>query len=428
MMVHRDGIDGQHPRPHSQGQRKRHRSISAIVSENRGFGWGGYQSLSRSVPSEPDESSAPIAKSRDYESPVGRCGCGLAFLGKVAHFCWRLLPVILFVLLVIATGHNSHSLWTLNPGESRVVDLPRGEALSRLVRIHRVSNNQGNLSVYHFALGCPPLSSSTAIETAMNVHLGSGDYTFEEYFLNVGSTVSVKLTLSQGGAILALIKGESALDRWMLEDNDNEGSRSHIVSDYAYAGGKSSAHISYIANNADTYAIAYNNALQSSAVGEVVVSIRSTTFDLQGKHPTCSPDESDCSIGLGLGESGSCIILQVSSLPEGLDLSTSDSIVSVDIMTHRRWGMILVLSALPILLSFLIWGSSDNRCLGAGSTPHDSTGASPATSSLSSFVPSSIRPAPPHPITADVVNVNYQSISNLPVAVPVQAATNAVHD
>lgn len=125
------------------------------------------------------------------------------------------LPVYIFVGLLLMSGWSRYGYqWTLHPGESRVIHTPLGSYLTESVRIH-CDGEVGAFEVYRSGQPCPSLSGPrTELTNKYSMNVSFGDYEYDRYYLNRGSTIEVILSALSGEARLQVFSGFSSFLCW----------------------------------------------------------------------------------------------------------------------------------------------------------------------------------------------------------------------
>jgi len=255
----------------------------------------------------------------------------------------------------------------MNPGESRRVIVPGGSTLTKSVSIrHRESGKDGgDVTVWRKSGSCPTLSGPPVeLRESHRMVLSPGDYEYDYYHLNPGSTVDATLAPSRGGASLLLIKGKGGFDRWVANPDDVENSGGFITKAFSSSRFRP-ARVSFKATAADTYYVAYDNAMGRTTEVAADVSVTLTTYDAAKMRPlppsSCSPERSSCSVGFDLPKSAGCIVVRA-EIPhsfvesDGGVRNEQGATATVEIVTHRRWSVIMLLCVIALLLSHLFCG------------------------------------------------------------------------
>jgi hypothetical protein len=229
----------------------------------------------------------------------------------------------------------------MNKGETRQV-----ETRTRLIRNVEITSASGaapgmEISIFALDSNCPPLTGpKVSLNQTYGMSLDSGDYQYDYFYLNTGSTLEVSLEQGTGATNMYLLQGMYVLDRAM-DDNDDSSFRSLSIMQ-KFVGSNSQGSLQITVSKSATYIAVYENA--SSSISKASVSIHGvlTSYNLKGHSPIPSSwcDGPTCTV---TRRGHPCILVQANQQEVG-----------VTIVAERRWGAILSLALLlPLLLGFI---------------------------------------------------------------------------
>lgn len=265
--------------------------------------------------------------------------------------CWIL--AFLFPLAFISFA-GTHDEWTMHPGSSRRVVI--SSLLTSSVEIHRLNSDteDGQLLIYSVENTCPPLTGPNITEAfAYEKEIKPGQFVYNIYFLNPGSTIDVVVDAHQAGARIYLFRGESSFNTWAREPGeykDNPITRSKAYDDPDFGPG----HITYTSYQAEVFYVVYQNPFQKKAELTATVRRTLTTYDLKDKEPIppsmCSNNGTTCEVYLKAW-TAVCIVVQAeSSARTGTVALNTNNIVTVDVKGHRRWSTVIIVCAVPVII------------------------------------------------------------------------------
>ena len=305
---------------------------------------------------------------------------------------WSFLSVFLLIIMVFVS--HVDETWTFNAGETRRVSANRFFD-SRIQIQSQVANG---IEVYDLHGACPPLSGPTVpLDESWTVKLAPGDYQFDYFFLNQGSSLNMTYHQGKGATNISIFRGKQALRSLQNNVDDDDTLASPVLK--RYAGASQTATISFTPSKSDVYVLVYDNASTSAGSATVSYHIDLTTFDLSKQTP--SPDCSlTCTVDLHFG-GGDCILLKA---PSG--------IVTVHITAVRKWWLIVVIAILPLAIAI-------SRQAHRNAFPHDSL-RPPSTNPEATLQPTSPDENVIHADTVDYESIPIIPAENVyPVAVPV---------
>jgi hypothetical protein len=259
-------------------------------------------------------------------------------------FC---LSIVILIALLAFSQLDTN--WTLNAGETRHVKLPVLNS-----RIHISTDDKIGVRVYDFpSKECPSLTGPTVtLEDENTLHLGTGDYQYDYFFLNKGSVLNLDFHQTKGATNIFILRGESNLQRlegYTDDDDDDHLRRQALKKRYVAEGGHSSGSLQYTAKQNNVYMIVYDNVSPATTgIISVHYTITLTTYNLHGQEPVCDESVDTCSIDLP--NRRRCILVQAISDSGG---HTSDEIVSVEVTGTRCWSFLLFYSAMPFIFFLL---------------------------------------------------------------------------
>lgn len=237
--------------------------------------------------------------------------------------------------------------WILNAGESRRIS---PAFLTDKVNLQvEWDSHQDGVDVSLYALhSCPPLTGPpVSVSNQHYMTLGRGDYQYDYFYLNAGSTMSANFAQSQGSSEVLLLRGSDILSRLKghSDDIDWEDIDRGAISTWYISSGSTSKTVNFRADRTDIYILLYDNP--SSSIGKLSMScsMKLTTYNLKGHPPICSDAVTTACPPIETKGAG-CIIVDTtpgSSAEQGGE-------VSLRITGKRRWFAIFLWSTLPGLL------------------------------------------------------------------------------
>jgi hypothetical protein len=317
---------------------------------------------------------------------------------------WSFFSIILMVVLLVSSSVTE--TWTLNPGETRRVNV-RGW-FTRELRV--ASQTPQSVNIYSIADNCPSLTGPPLLLSATsNIKLAPDDYQYDYVYLNKGSMIDINVTQKYGSTNVMILKGYDSLQDVDEEDDDESFTKRAILA--RFAGEGTTVRVQYAVVSSDTYVLLYDNA--STEKGRFVVSyaVNGTTYDLSGRAPVSSSSPLECDLPLGT-KANACILIQ--ALGEGS--TESKEAKTIYLSSEKRWSTILIASTIPILLGLLL----KCRSFLGGSSPLDAQ--ADTYESIPPVLPTSTVPSAPAQVDTD----DYASIpivagaDVVPLAVPVE--------
>jgi hypothetical protein len=279
-----------------------------------------------------------------------------------------LLTILLNLSLMKLSDGNQ--TWVLNPGESHQV--PQNMLANR---VFVTSGAELDVRVYSMEGACPPLTGARlSFSDQLHIKLAEDDYQYDYFHLNQGSKINMEVTPSAGSLNIYLMQGQHFL-RQLKRSSFTPGSNQYLRSIFAYA--DRPIKLRYQVLETDTYVLFYDNASTHSAQFNVSYDLSLTAYDLSDHKPICeNADSNNCVIKYPGFRQKECVLVQAA------ESSSGDAVVTVQIRQRRRYGWIIFLSALPILLySILPCGNGQSRSSGYEALPDADadSGAMPPT-------------------------------------------------
>mmetsp|Transcript_9556 Transcript_9556/g.15922 ORF Transcript_9556/g.15922 Transcript_9556/m.15922 type:complete len:424 (+) Transcript_9556:216-1487(+) len=251
---------------------------------------------------------------------------------------------IFFMILLIISGVNED--WTLNAGETRKIQTKA----TLNTKVFVASNIPDSTSIYTFPGACPPLTGPlVSLESTQDISLAQGDYQYDYFYLNAGSSLDVTVGQESGATNVILVRGLAAVEDSNGQSDDDSFSFEGSLLVKKYAGAGQTAHVKYTVRDTDTYVVIYDNASNKHHGSKATVSynVTLTTYNLEGKEPV-----SDCagSLSCQINVGHDCILVR------------ADKEVTVHVSTSRRWGVLLLFSSIPILIGLCCLGRRHGCC------------------------------------------------------------------
>jgi hypothetical protein len=281
---------------------------------------------------------------------------------------WMAMLLTILLNLSLMKLSNGNQTWVLNPGESHQV--PQNMLADR---VFVTSGAELDVRVYSMEGACPPLTGSRlSLSDQQDIKLAEDDYQYDHFHLNQGSEIKMQVTPSSGSLNVYLLQGQNFL-RQLKQSSFTPGSNQYLRNVFAYAG--RSVKLSYQVLETDTYVLLYDNASTHSARFNVSYDLSLTTYDLSDQKPICeNADSNNCVVKYSGFRQKECVLVQA------VESSSVGDVVTVQIRQPRRYGWIIFLSALPILLySLLPCGRSQSRSSGYEALPEADNGDMPPT-------------------------------------------------
>jgi hypothetical protein len=350
---------GFHHHHHNQGNRNGWNNRSNVVVVNqqqRGYNPGSPWYTGRPLWSStnPQYRDAEFHSSERSERSSAIDGDARERLGgdeetRAPNKLCQALCLSIVILVALLAFSQLDTTWTLNVGETRHVRLP---VLNN--RIDISTDDKIGVRVYDFpGKECPSLTGPTVtLEDENTLHLGTGDYQYDYFFLNKGSVLNLDYHQTKGATNIFILRGESNLQRlegYTDDDDDDHFRRQALKKRYVAEGGHSSGSFQYTAKQNNVYMIVYDN-VSPATTGTILVHYTTTltTYNLHGQEPVCDESVDTCSIDLP--NRMRCILVQ--AISDSGD-HTSDEIVSVEVTGTRCWSFLLFYSAMPFIFFLL---------------------------------------------------------------------------
>ena len=225
---------------------------------------------------------------------------------------------------------NTSSLaksWTLNPGERRQVHVTQ---LNKELQI--TSSIAKGILLYGLDGACPALTGSrVTLNATQELHLDQGDYQYDYFYLNQGSSLDVTIDQYSGASNMFLLRGPISDDT-----ADTSFGQSAILKQYATKG--HTGRLQYTVPYSDTYVVVFDNASNSKGRASVKYHVDLTSYNLVGLLPFPCQTTNICTIDLE--KTHGCILIQ------------ADKLVTIHITSSRKWGKIAFWVALPLAIGF----------------------------------------------------------------------------
>ena len=264
-------------------------------------------------------------------------------------FCLVFILTICLPMILLRSSSGDHT-WDLNPAESHRIS---PAFLNKEISI--VTNGEIGVRVYAFKGHCPPLSGRPLnLSDKQTIRLHREEYDYINFYLNKGSTMDVEITNPTGSVNVYLLQG-----RRISQDVEEEFSFNPDYPDYLQkyhvASSNDKVKLHQTVETTDSYTLLYDNTDEGVSQISVLYKINLATYDLSHKSPKCAcgiahschgGKAHSCTLSSPIMPffGGQCLLLQAESSP------SLEDIVTVHITQHRRYGMIVFLSLLPILV------------------------------------------------------------------------------
>jgi hypothetical protein len=261
--------------------------------------------------------------------------------------CWGLvLSILVCIVLLALSGINA--TWTLNAGESRRIEIPILNRKILLSSSYISSTIRLDALVYDLKT-CPPLTGPpVSLNATRDITLGLGEYQYDYFFLNTGSTIDLTVEQSQGNSIIYILEGANALRRLETPSTDDDPFGKDIVVQGQVAAGDNVT-LSYKVKQSDIYALVYDNALTTTSDANLTAhyKVEMTTYELKNDEPICNSLRMKCE--LDHPDRGSCLLVQAYR-----EHSDHSQVVTVKVHGKRSWLQILIYSVLPYLIAIAL--------------------------------------------------------------------------
>ena len=339
--------------------------------------------------------------------------------GVVPALCYSVLLLIVLLSMSSTTKFidESHRTWTLRPGETRQVPVP--VLFNKDIQIWtttRQSSTDGDgfadggggiVNVYSIDGDCPPLTGPPVVleKGSRTLQLAKGDYQYDYFFLNQGSSLHVHVQQLQGSSNIHLMIGDQVLERLVHENRDYAyvgGFKDSLVRKFVTAAAPTTTtkgaeedpphqvSLDYTARETETYIVIYENAATRKG-GRGVLSVdyrvSLSSYDLQPYSPVCrvvhsnteaDDDDDDDDVystttaaAAAAAAVNACVLTKVSAVhgqgcllvqaaPTTTDYQSSSNSTSSAVSTiihvneTRRWIPLLLCSTVPFLLVITI--------------------------------------------------------------------------
>jgi len=314
----------------------------------------------------------PVHRADDDNCRNCCCCCGalclVAGCAAVTHQqakkCWGwslslLTSLVLFGIMLLVSGYQE--TWMLHAGENRAL-VP-----NRLLR-HVTIQADGNsipVDVFAFSNHCPSLKGPMVkAYYELDMDLSSGDYQYDYFHLNRDSQVHVTMTQYDGATNVHLLQGQDKIDEltshhsgsdydeW-LDDLLHRSKQTWMINTYQHQ--PRTAH--FRAMNSDEFVLVYDNPFASRSSLSVDLTLELTTYDVTGYTPYCSDVAYNrCSRKIPVKKI-TCMIVDAHA-------STTSEVVQVQLQGYRNYGILIMLSILPLVLfaCFRIYQSMMTCC------------------------------------------------------------------
>lgn len=314
--------------------------------------------------------------------------------GGCCHGLGTFLSIFLLLILIASSGMKND--WTMNAGETRRVQ-PSFFTKSVTITTATGSSNSGSSSsvnVYDLT-SCPALTGPVVtIQDSHTLTLGAGDYQYDYFYLNAGSTIQLKVmqqqqktgsSYSSSSTEVFFFQGQDKLNDLENGNADNQDAddfaRNALVQRYI-SGAGATASLMYRVKTTDVYILVYDNvSLYSSNMQSVIAvdyQVSLTSFDLSNQTPTCQEEETaggpslqECVVDYSMSGSGNrgCIIVQATG---GGGSVFQEAIVHVQVTGHRQWILLLFCASIPFFIGMFMthyYRRSHNINTGEGYEP-----------------------------------------------------------
>ena len=310
----------------------------------------------------------------------GGSAVGNHWLGVVPSVFYSILLLIAFLSLSSTTKFidESHRTWALHQGETRQVPVP--VIFNKHIEISMRSNDGGGVDVFSFEGVCPPLTGPPVnLQFGPSTrHLEEGNYQYEYFWMNEGSTIRVDITQLHGSSSVYILMGDQLLERLINENHDyayDGGFKSSLVKKSVTApneDGQTSATLEYTSLESNTYILLYENACNDESIGSawkssdesvvtVQYSISLTSHNVQPYSQICKIDShtdaaDDMNVKICVVSHASVVAREGCLLVQATNAQTDDtpSVSTVYVSECRRWMPLILCSLIPIFLVYSI--------------------------------------------------------------------------
>lgn len=238
--------------------------------------------------------------------------------------------------------------WILNAGESRRIEPP---SLTKAVnmKVEWDSHQDGvDVSVYTLRK-CPALTGPPTFVSHQNsITLNRGEYQYDYYYLNQGSTMSASFTQAGGSSEVLLLRGRDMLRSLDGSDTDWQSINQRASFKwYIYSHGRSKT-INFQAEGTDIYILLYENVSNSVGQLHMEYTMKLANYNLEDRTPICSDAVARKGCPPIETRGAGCII--VDTTPGSS--SDDEGEVSLRITNSRCWSSVILWSILPSALCF----------------------------------------------------------------------------
>eukprot|EP00977_Amphora_coffeiformis_P010751 scaffold2518_cov178-Amphora_coffeaeformis.AAC.10 len=288
-------------------------------------------------PNEGDGEGQNLFNTREFSS--SRQTSASRYMAS-SGFCLVFILTILLPMILLRSSSGDHT-WDLNPGESHRIS---PAFLNKEVSI--ATNGEVGVRVYAIKGHCPALSGRPLnLSDKQTIRLQREEYDYMNFYLNKGSTIDVEITNSTGSVNVYLLQGRRILQD-VQESSFNPDSHEYLQKQFVSSSNEK-VKLKLTVETTDIYTLLYDNVNEGLSQISVSYKINLATYDLSHRTPKCAGGKShSCILSLSLVPffEGQCLLVQAESSP------SLNDIVTVHITQHRRYGMIVFLSLLPILV------------------------------------------------------------------------------
>jgi hypothetical protein len=242
---------------------------------------------------------------------------------------WPRVGLFLFISIVLAlvlmVKSSVKEIWTLNAGETRQVHVTK---LIKKVQI--TSSIAKGISLYVLQGICPELTGPIVpLDSMHELHLDQGDYQYDHFYLNQGSSLDVTTEQLSGTSNIFLLKGTISHGT-----SDKKLNKHAILKRTATMG--QTTRFQYKAPHSDTYTVVSENAFISKVRATITFHTNLTSFDVLDLLPVTCETTNMCTVDKG--RMHVCILMQAHEL------------VTIQINSKRKWGKILFWVILPFVI------------------------------------------------------------------------------
>ena len=363
-----------------------------------------------SSPSSPSAAAAAAARSTTHATSPSTVPTSPGGDAQRRHFMWfmplggLLSSLVLFIVLVSTSSPKNVNFGT-DVHDGTILNLFAGETqriyLPRLVRSIRVtvmkSDPTVEAAVFELGKKCPSFSGPpVTLRHDSEFDMGGGNFEYDYYNLNPGSTIDVSFNQLAGSTYFYLLKGQDALHDIQTGHNTDPAHWESIAIAKRFV--KPSTHprdddVYYKVRGPsnDIFTLVYDNgSTQRESSIDVETDLVLTTYDLSRSTPWCDNmrwwgrDGGDsCRFSANKDD---CLILEAFSSVEQIkdeplaanNADDGSQVISLKVEAFRQWSKIWIWSAAPLVVSsltcivlFLVTCCRQGCCPGGSTSDND---------------------------------------------------------